>query len=366
MIIINLMKLPTFNFRKAKGFLYKHRISAAIIFVAVVAAAGATWYGLSQNVNVSLGALTLKPKKIVDTRVAAPLTGELVDPAMAARRAIAVVIENYPDARPQSGYNEADVVYETLAEGGITRTMAIFQSQDSNEIGPVRSARPGFVQWAMEYGALFAHVGGSDEALALIGQIGISDLNQFYNGNYFWRSTDRYAPHNVYTTTAKLYQAATANKYDTTKAPGALATFVDDAKVAVRPASEKVTIDFSYSDYVVGYNYDQKTNTYLRSVAGVAAVDKNTKVGVAPKNVVVIYTPMAPYNNSSGKLENDITVVGSGTGYLFQNGVKTDINWQKTTKTGATKFTDSSGANIKLVKGKTWIEVVPSGNSVTF
>jgi hypothetical protein len=358
------MKLPHLNLRKIRGFLYQHKISATVILVAILAAVGALIYYLPAGTNYLPPALRLTPKK-VDNRVEAPLTGEKVDPSILQRRAIAVVIENYPDARPQSGYNDADIVYETLAEGGITRTMAIFQSKDSNEIGPVRSARPGFVEWAMEYGAVFAHVGGSDEALALINQLGTADLNQFYNGDYFWRATDRYAPHNVYTTTAKLEAAAKANGYDTTKAPSSPFKFIDDAKESDRPATQTVNIDFSSSDYYVTYNYDQKSNSYLRSVAGVKAADKNTGVQVAPKNVIAIYTPMSPYYNSSGKLENDITVVGSGTGYLFQNGKQIQISWSKSSDTAPTVFTDASGAAIQLVRGQTWIEVVPSNMSIT-
>lgn len=361
------MKLPQLNLRKIRGFLYQHRLSASVVLVSVLVAIGAAVYFLSQDVQYVAPVLKVSPKKVVDTRVEAPLTGEKVEPAAASRRAIAVVIENfYPDARPQSGYNEADIVYETMAEGGITRTLAIYQSKDAKEIGPVRSARPVFVDWSQEYSAPLAHVGGSDEALALISQLHIPDLNQFFNGSYFWRSNDRYAPHNVYTSTEKLYAASKANGFEVGKPPTSFSKFMDDTKEVDRPASQNISIDFSSSVYRASYAYDSKTNTYLRSIGGSVAADKNTKIQVAPKNVIAIYAKMAPYVNSSGKSQTDIVDVGAGTGYLFQNGKQVPINWSKASRAAATKYTDSSSADIQLVRGQTWIEVVPSDRSITY
>ncbi len=357
------MKLPEINLRKLKGFLFQHRISVAIVFVAIVAACGATWYGLSRNISVDLGPLKLKEK--VETRVPAPLTGELVDSSVITKRPIAVVIENHPDARPQSGYNDADLVYETLAEGGITRTLAIFQSKSSNEIGPVRSARSYFVDWLTAYGALFGHVGGNADALDLVSQIGVADLNQFYNGGNYWRSSDRYAPHNVYTTTDKLYAAAKANNLSTTATVGSL-KFKKDLVEKDRPATQNVSIEFSYGDFTAGYTYVPKTNTYSRSIAGEAAKDKNTGIQIAPKNVIVEFTPITPYVNYAGEQGVRITDIGSGSGYLFQDGKSVKITWSKSSREARTKYTDESGKEIELNPGQTWIEVVPTGNSVTF
>ncbi len=357
------MKLSLPNLRQIKGFLYKYRISVAIIFVALVVAGGATGYGLTRNISVDFGPLKLKEK--VETRVPAPLTGELVDPAVITKRPIAVVIENHPDARPQSGYNDADIVYETLAEGGITRTLAIFQSKSSTEIGPVRSARSYFVDWLTAYGALFGHVGGNADALDLVSQIGVADLNQFYNGGNYWRSADRYAPHNVYTTTDKLYAAAKANNLSTSAIVAGL-KFKKDVAEKDRPASQDVNIEFSYDDFTAGYSYVPKTNTYLRSNGGVAAKDKNTGAQIAPKNVIVEFTSIVPYINYAAEQGVRITDIGSGSGYLFQDGKTTKITWTKSSREARTKYVDETGKEIELNPGQTWIEVVPTGNSVTF
>ncbi len=358
------MKLPHINLRKMKGFIYQHRLASVIVAVAILVAIGALIYGIAWSPRINLGSLDLKEK--VETRVPAPLTGELVDPAVLLKRPTAVVIENHPDARPQSGYLDADIVYETLAEGGITRTMAIFHSKESDEIGPVRSARPYFVEWATEIGALFAHVGGSVDGEEMINRLGTADLNQFSNGDYFWRASDRYAPHNVYTTTAKLFQAAKARNLSTTASVQPL-NFKKDAESKDRPKSQKINIDFSYNDFFVTYNYQPETNRYLRSIAGSTATDRKTGQTVSPKNIIVEFTSVAPYVNRDGAQAVRIGTTGAGSGYLFQDGKATKIVWSKASSAGRAKYTDAtSGEEIHLNPGQTWIEVVPEGNDVSY
>lgn len=349
-------------FRKIKGFIYRHRISAVVILVSILAAAGITWYMLSRNISFVAPAFKLTPPK--ETRVEAPLTGELVDPAIANKRVLAVVIENSPDARPQSGYNDADVVYETLAEGGITRTLALFQSKESKEIGPVRSARDYFIEWLSEYSGIFCHIGGSAVALGVISHDHIPDINQFYNGGYFWRSSDRYAPHNVYTTTAKLYAAATANKMAITGAPKPF-SFKKDVEEALRPAAKAITVYFSGPLFQVVYNYDPKTNTYARAVGGVAAKDKNTGVQITTKNVIVEYTSVTPYVNNEGAQGVHIGTT-TGKGVFFQDGVATEMTWTKSSRTARTIYKDLQSKEIAFNRGQTWIEVVPADMLATY
>ncbi len=350
-----------FNWRKIKGFISQYRISVIIILAAIVVAIGTTWYLLGKDISFNAPTLKLTPK---ETRVEAPLTGELVDPSLAARRALAVVIENSPDARPQSGYNDADIVYETLAEGGITRTLAIFQSKDAKEIGPVRSARDYFIEWLSEYNGIFSHVGGSSVALGIIANDNIPDLNQFYNGSYYWRANDRYAPHNVYTTTEKLYAAATANKMDITGAPKPF-SFKKEAEEKDRPATQTVTVNFSGPLFQVVYNYDPKTNSYLRSVAGEAAKDKNSGVQIAPKNVIVEYTSVVPYINDEGAQGVRIGTA-SGKGVFFQDGVAKEMTWTKASRSARTVYKDLQGVEIQFNRGQTWIEVVPQDMLATY
>lgn len=356
------MKLPQINFRKIKGFIYQYRISATVILVAILVAVGAGWFLLARNISFSAPALSLK--KPVETRVEAPLTGELIDPSIADRRVLAVVIENAPEARPQSGYSDADIVYETLAEGGITRTLVLFQSKDAKQIGPVRSARDYFIEWLSGFNGIFAHVGGSTPALAIINSAKIPDLNQFYNGSYFWRSSDRYAPHNVYTTTEKLYAAATANKVVTTGAPKPL-SFKKGTDEKDRPASQVVTVNFSGPLFQVVYKYDPKTNTYARSNAGIASKDANTGIQIAPTNVIVEYASVVPYINEDGAQGVHIGTT-SGKGVFFQDGVATEITWAKSSRSARTLYKDARGKEMQFNRGQTWIEVVPSDMLATY
>jgi len=356
------MKMPQINCRKFRGFLYRYRISATIILVAIIAAVGASWYLLGKNISYVAPVFKLTAPK--ETRVEAPLTGELVDPSGADKRVLAVVIENSPEARPQSGYNDADIVYETLAEGGITRTLALFQSKSSKEIGPVRSARDYFIEWLSEFNGIFAHVGGSTPALAIISSAKIPDLNQFYNGSYYWRSNNRYAPHNVYTTTEKLYAAATANSLSTTGAPKPL-SFKKETDEKDRPASQVVTVNFSGPLFQVVYRYDPKTNTYARSNAGVAFKDANTGVQIAPKNVIVEYTSVVPYINEDGAQGVHIGTT-SGRGVFFQDGIATEITWSKSSRSARTIYKDVSGKEMQFNRGQTWIEVAPADMPVTY
>jgi hypothetical protein len=352
-----------FSFRKIKGFVFRYKYSIAAVLVSVIVAAGTLFYFLGRDVGFVAPDLKLKEKP-KETRVAAPLTGELVDPSVIERTPMAVVIENHPDARPQSGYPDADLVFETLAEGGITRTLAIFHSKSPNEIGPVRSARPYFVEWAKSLDTTFAHVGGSADAISLISRLGVSDLNQFSFGSYFWRVNSRYAPHNVYTSVEKLIAAAKSAGYGLNKKPKEF-SFKTDVSAESRPAEQNISISFSGPDFLVGYKYSKDANSYLRSVGGYPHKDSVSGSQLTVKNIVVLFTSIVPSRSSAGEQAVDIATTGTGIGYLFQDGKTINIKWSRSGN-GYYKLTDASGVEVKFNPGQTWFEVVPSGNSVTY
>lgn len=366
MEIISKLKF-NLNFRKIKGFFNTHRTSILIISLVVLIALGIVCYENFRKVKpiVPVNKATETTVTTIDPRLPAPLTGILVDPEKANRRAIAVVIENHPDARPQSGYLQADIVYETLAEGGITRTLAIFSSQDCSEIGPVRSARPYFLDWASEWNAVFTHVGGNIEALDRIASEKISDLNQFYWSGYFWRSSDRYAPHNVYTTTEKLYAAISEAGYSTTGISGGY-KFKSDLIETERPASQSISINFSSTLFEVGYEYSPTLNSYARSVGGTAHKDKATGAQLTTKNIVVLYQSVSHGTTRLGEQKVDIGTVGSGNAIVFLDGKAILAKWSKTSSSAVTKIVDENGAEIELNSGQTWFEVVPVGAAVTY
>ena len=295
------------------------------------------------------------------TTVAAPLSGRQISEEQAKKRPIAVVIENHPDARPQSGLNDADIVFETIAEGGITRFLAIYQSVEPKQIGPVRSARSYFVEWADSFDALFAHVGGSEEALTLIRKISINDLNQFYFGSYFWRDNSRYAPHNVYTTLDKLRAAAASKKYKTQATAIPSYAFKEEVETASRPVTHKFTVNFNAS-FAPTYIYDPVTNSYSRTLLGVKQTDANTKKAVVAKNVVVAYSNLTTQIvRRVGYTMIDTTDTGTANYYI--DGVKTVGKWSRAAG-GQIKFYNAAGKAIQFNVGTTWVDFVAKGTIV--
>lgn len=288
----------------------------------------------------------------------APLTG-LGRETEAPERPIAVMINNFAAARPQSGLTGADVIWEVLAEGGITRLIAIYQSTDAltNTIGPIRSNRAYLIDIADSYGAVMAHAGGSPEAYSILRKQGKPYLDEITNaGSYFWRSKERKAPHNLYSDLEKLRQGAEKKGYKNDKA---LPTYPYSPEgLAVENASEtaaQITITFLMQGYKVGYIYDEATGLYKRSINNEPHIDLNNNEQLAAANLVVFETTHKTLDNE-GRLSVDL--VKGGEGYLFQKGKKTDIQWVRSPD-GMIRFS-KDGEEVEFVQGKTFIHVVPN------
>ena len=255
--------------------------------------------------------------------VPAPLTGLLVTPAVAARHPIAVMIDDLGPARPQSGLSEASVVWQAPAEGGIPRYMAIFQDTLPKAIGPVRSSRYYYIAWAAEWRAIYAHSGGSPQAKATLAAKGhgqyVFNGDEFRFSGTFHRITTKAAPHNLYTTGAKLramgkFLGAKDGTYK------AVWQFAPDAPLESRPYGGTITVGYPYN--TIKYTYDRTTNTYLRSVTGQAKeTDAIDGTRIAPKNVIVMRMAFGPLNDGHpGAPRLEATVVGHGTAWISTNG----------------------------------------------
>jgi hypothetical protein len=297
--------------------------------------------------------------------VASPLSGVQVSPELAERPITGVVIENHTDARPQSGLQDAGVVYEALAEGGITRFLAFFLDQKPKEIGPVRSVRTYFVDWALEFNAPVAHVGGNIDALDLIGPLHMKNMDQFANGNYFYRTSDRYAPHNMYTTTEKLDALEKKLGYDD-KSDFTPSPRVVKEKAAATADHPNIHINYSYNGYQVDYQYTAATNDYARLLAGKPHVDRNTGQQIHVKNVVIQYMPTSYGTTRIGEQTVIMATPGSGKAVVLRDGTAIEGTWNKTAHSSRTIFKDSAGKEIPLNPGNTWYSIVPVGNSVTY
>lgn len=348
-------------FSKFWDFIKRHKWSVALVIAALGIGGFFIWDSLTAGTFTPSGDISLRPKK--EERVKAPLSGRLVTREQSVRKPIAVVVENHPDARPQSGLNEASLVYETFAEGGITRFLAIFQENDVKEIGPVRSARVYFYEWAASLKALFAHVGGNIDALDLISQArNFYDLNQFSLGSYFWRDSKRLAPHNVYTTTAKLYDAAKSKGYPVTDDNISAYQFKDEESEEKRPADFSFLVNFNAS-FGVTWKYAAKTNDFTRSMLGKVQTDKVTEEPIKAKNIVVMFSDFGYGTTRIGEQTVKIRTTGSGSVAFFVDGVKTTGTWKRS-EGNMVRFYNAEGSEIKLNAGLTWIEMVPTGTAV--
>lgn len=278
---------------------------------------------------------------------------------------IAVVIENYTPIRDeQSGLDKALIVYETLAEGGITRLLAIFDGAPVDRIGPVRSARPYFVTWASEYFAAMVHVGGSSEALGdLRSNFRILNVDEFSDSRSIWRDNQYLAPHNAFTSTGKVQKRMKDSDYNH---PLTSTRFPFKEPDATSGTIKTITINFSLTPYAVKYVYDPATHLYSRFNGGKSHHD------LKPANVLVQFVDMQVLDDA-GRLR--LQTHGTGKAIVFRDGQAIEGTWEKDSSINSpdqqiseswTKFFDKDGKEIPLNRGQTWIEVVPNGRTVNY
>lgn len=304
---------------------------------------------------------------------------------------LGVMIENHLEARPQSGLTSADIVYEAVAEGGITRFLAIFYCQNADVVGPIRSARTYFLDFLSEYGSfpLYAHVGGANtpgpaNALGQIVDYGWSeynDLNQFSIGfPVFIRDYDRLGrtvatEHTVYSSTLKLWDYARDDRGitdvnedgDKWNEDFTAYSVKEDAQAGARPTSQSITYNFwdGYGDFLVEWTYDPTSNTYKRSNGGEAHTDLNNKQQIAAKNVVLLFMRESRANDGyEGNLHLLYGTKGTGSAIVFQDGKEIDANWTKKARTSHLELTDNRGNEIELNPGLIWFSIVSPGTDV--
>ncbi len=275
----------------------------------------------------------------------------------------AVMVENMIDSWPQSGLEDAFLVIEAPVEAGISRFVAFFAAdQDVEKIGPVRSARPYFVDWADEWRALYAHVGGSDAALRRIDAGDTFDLNEYSFGQFFWRSRERLAPHNVYTS-SELLAAALERRQEQNTAPDiqyGVWTFKED-----EPSTTDVpnaVVDFSTPTYQVTWDYDPTTNRYARLQAGEPQLMQNGEALFA-NNVAIVITSVEVIDEVGRR---EIETLGEGEAFVLQDGKIIEGTWQKKSIDDRSRFFNVTGEEIAWNAGQTWIQVVPDETYIAF
>ena len=281
-------------------------------------------------------------------------------------RPIAVMINNNHVAWPHAGLQDAYITYEILAEGGITRLMAIFKDKDTSKIGSVRSARPYYLDYALENDAIYVHYGWSDQAKKDISSLGVDNINGLTVSSVFWRdkSLNKATEHTVFTSMEKIKEYAKEKGYDRDTNKDLLLNYsVDEIDLSKREDAVKAdTVFMKYSYYTnSSYEYDSENKVYKRFMSGTAHVDAVTGDQYTYKNIII--TPIETHAyDSYGRLELDD--VGSGDGYYITDGYAIPINWSKASRSSQTVYKNMDGEEIKVNDGNTFIQITPPSESI--
>ena len=360
----------------------KHELMIAVALVAAIF--GVMWYVAPwRDKRV---APVVKAPEVV--RVRRALDGVMVEKGKESPPIAGVMIENMVEAQPLSGVADASLVFEAVTEANITRFLAYFildAGGPSFAIGPVRSARPYYLDWASEFDTLYAHVGSAPAAYELLrkkGVDGVHDLDQWYNSQYFTRVTNRFAPHNVYTNTellAKAYEAVltptTPNPSSGRRGNEAVSSpfegevrrglspwqFKNDASPDLRGNVTDIAVGYT-APYNVKWKYDVQKNQYGRLQWAGMHKDANGKEIIA-KNIAVAFEEMKVLDDMGRK---EFTTIGEGKGLVFQDGRVVVGTWKKAASRERMRFYDGQGNEVAFNAGVTWIEIVPKGYEVKY
>lgn len=280
-------------------------------------------------------------------------------------RPIAVMIDNHNQAWPQAGLNQAYLVYEAVVEGGETRLMALFKGVTVDKIGPVRSSRHYFLDYAMENDAIYAHYGWSPQAESDIKQYNINNLNGITESETtFWRVKDKSAPHNAVTSTTALLNAAKAKGYKTKSSKKSVLNYVtDEVKLENGQSATSVTIPHSTLQ-TVKYEYDEQNQVYKRYARKKAQTDWDTGDNITTKNIIVTFCDNYTLDDSENKGRQGLRNIGTFDGYYITNGKAIKIKCIKEARNTQTKYEDLQGNEIQVNDGNTWINICPKNANV--
>lgn len=362
---------------KKPHFHQKHpKISLLIVALLITLIAGIIYYCLNQNKTVAPHQKTQKPAYY------SALSGRKVNSKDKVHATTTcIMIENSAAARPQSGLEDAGVIYEAIAEGGISRFLALYQDRKPELVGPIRSVRMHFAEWAMPYHCSLAHVGGADDALKSVRhQDSFRDIDQFFNDGTYWRSRNRRAPHNVYSSFEKIDALNRDKNYDSSIYNGfarrdqkktAKTNPKSKHKKASKDASKDQPVKTNLANLIdinlgadktfnVHYQWDRKNNNYIRSYQNGTmhqSINLNGQsVQLRPDVVIAMAVDSV---GRPGTNFSNFTTTGSGTAHIFQNGKVIKATWHKDSVQSELVFRNKKSKIIKLNRGQTWISAYP-------
>ena len=346
----------------------KHKSKKVVIIIAILIlilgiAAGCFYYFCIYNQN--------KENPLVDLGTTEGLKEEEPEKPKSIfegnDRPIAVMIDNHEGAWPQVGLNSAYSVYEIIVEGGETRLMALFKGVDLEEIGPVRSARHYFLDYALENDAIYVHYGWSPKAQSDISSLKVNNINGISESTEsFWRTKKKSAPHNVLTSTKAILEIAKSKKYDTTSDKKSVLNYTFD-EVNLEDGIDANNVTIPYSDlHTVNYKYDAETKRYTRYARGQKQTDMETKEAITTKNIIITFEKNSPLKDTENKDRQDLADVGTNDGYYITNGKAIKIKCIKNSRTSQTIYKDLQGNEIKVNDGNTFFNICPIDSNVTF
>ena len=336
------------------------KVLLAILIILIIVAGGVLAYKITQdknNTETISGEENTETVAVEEEKTVQIFTGN--------DRPIAVMIDNHSDAWPQAGLNQAYMVYEIIVEGGETRLMALFKGADLDKIGPVRSARHYFIDYAMENDAIYVHFGQSPQAQSDIKKYSIDDINGIAeDGTTFWRVKDKAAPHNAVTSTEKLLESAKSKNYRTTSTEGSVLNYVVD-EVNLEEGQAADTITIPHSDLqTVTYEYDEENKVYVRYARGKEQTDWDTDEAITTKNIIITFCNNYTLTDSEKKGRQGLKNIGTFDGYYITNGRAIQIQCIKNARDEKTIYQDMNGNVIQVNDGNTFVNICPTNADV--
>lgn len=282
-------------------------------------------------------------------------------------RPVAVMIDNHSGAWPQGGLNKTYMVYEIIVEGGETRLMALFKGADAQKIGPVRSCRHYFLDYALENDAIYTHYGWSPQGKKDIEKLGVNNINGIQqSASAFRRVSDKKAPHNVATDINSIYKIAESKGYRTTSNSTSVLKYVtDEVKLENGINASSVTIPHSNLQ-TVKYKYDEQSQRYTRIARNKTQTDWKTGENVTTKNIIIEFIENYDLNDGSGKGRQGLNNIGTYNGYYITNGKAIKITCTKSDRNKKTVYKDENGKELEVNDGNTWVNICPKDANVTF
>lgn len=298
-------------------------------------------------------------------------------------RPIAVMIDNHSGAWPQANLDKAYLVYEIVVEGGETRLMALFKGQDIDKIGPVRSSRHYFLDYALENDAIYVHHGWSPQAQSDIAKLGINNINGIQESSSdFWRVKDKSAPHNLFTSTESILKIAERKGYETTSTKESVLNYVaDEFDLSTKYKNEDITNDTSNvidtntmtattvtiphsTLQTVKYEYNAETKTYTRYARNKLQTDYITGEAVTTKNIIITMCDNYTLQDTENKGRQGLKNIGTFDGYYITNGQAIKIKCTKSAREAQTVYKDLEGNEIDVNDGNTFINICPTDAKV--